>query len=86
MIGWFLAVAEKADSHNVVMMCLLHDLEETRAGDQNWVHKKYVKVYEEEIREGQLKPLPGAKELLKLSREYQQRKTLAAKVAKDADL
>jgi len=86
MIGWFLAVAEKADPHQVVMMCLLHDLEETRAGDQNWVHKKYVKVFEEEIRKSQLKPLPGAKELLKLSSEYQERKTLEAKVAKDADL
>lgn len=86
MIGWFLATAEKADSSKVAMMCLLHDLEETRAGDQNWVHKKYVKVFEEEIREGQLKPLPGAKELLELSKEYQERKTLEAKVAKDADL
>lgn len=86
MIGWFLAVAEKANPHKVVMMCLLHDLEETRAGDQNWVHKKYVKVFEEEIREGQLEALPGAKELLKLSGEYHKRKTLEAKVAKDADL
>lgn len=86
MIGWFLAKREKADSNKVVMMCLLHDLEETRAGDQNWVHKKYVKVFEEEIREGQLKPLPGAKELLEFSKEYQERKTLEAKVVKDADL
>lgn len=69
MIGWFLAAAEKADPHRVVMMCLLHDLEETRAGDQNWVHKKYVKVFEEEIREGQLELLPGSKELLKFSKE-----------------
>lgn len=86
MIGWFLAVAEKADSHKVVMMCLLHDLEETRSGDQNWVHKKYVKVFEEEIREGQLKPLLGSKELLKFSKEYQERKTMEARIAKDADL
>jgi len=86
MIGWFLATAEKADPHQVVMMCLLHDLEETRAGDQNWIHKKYVKVFEEEIRKDQLKPLPGTKELLKLSNEYQERKTPEAKIAKDADL
>jgi len=86
MIGWFLAVAEKADPHKVITMCLLHDLEETRCGDQNWVHKKYVKVFEEEIRENQLKLLPGSKELLKVSREYQERRTPEAKVAKDADL
>lgn len=86
MIGWFLAVAEKADPYRVIMMCLFHDLEESRSGDQNWVHKKFVKVYEKEIRESQLKSLLGAKELLKFSQEYEERKTLAAKVAKDADL
>jgi len=86
LIGWFLATSEKVDPYKVVMMCLLHDLEESRTGDQNWIHKKYIKCFEEEVREGQLKPLPNSKELLSLSKEYQDRKTLAAKVAKDADL
>jgi len=86
IIGWFLATKEKADANKVAMMCLLHDLEETRAGDQNWVHKKYIKAFEEEIREDQLKPLLGSKELLKISHEYSERKTLEAKIAKDADL
>jgi len=67
-------------------MCLLHDIEETRSGDQNWVNKRYIKVFEEEIREEQLKNLPNSKELLALSKEYQERKTLEAKIAKDADL
>src|SRR5204862_5086086 len=48
-IGWFLANAEKADPYKVVMMCLTHDMPEARSGDQNWVHKKYVKVFENEI-------------------------------------
>jgi len=86
IIGWFLARIEEADPYKVVMMCLIHDLEETRTGDQNWVHKKYVKVFEEEVREGQLSLLPEAEEILKLSKEYQERKTIEAKVAKDADL
>jgi len=86
IIGWFLAKLEGADPYKVVMMCLLHDLEESRAGDQNWVHKRFVKVFEEEIRKGQLKPLPGSDELLRLSQEYQKRETLEAKLAKDADL
>ncbi len=86
MIGWFLAVAEKADPYKVVMMCLLHDLEESRSGDQNWVNKKFVKVFEGEIRERQLRSLPHGEELVKLSKEYQQRKTPEARVAKDADL
>jgi 5'-deoxynucleotidase YfbR-like HD superfamily hydrolase len=43
-------------------------------------------VYEDEIRYDQLKDLPNSKELLKLSKEYQERKTLESKIAKDADL
>ncbi len=86
IIGWFLAKLEGADPYKVVMMCLLHDLEESRAGDQNWVHKRFVKVFEDEIKEGQLMPLPESEELLKLNQEYQERKTLEAKLAKDADL
>jgi putative hydrolase of HD superfamily len=85
-IGYFLAKELKADADKVIKMCLLHDIEEVRCGDQNWVHKRYVKIFEEEIRKGQLKNLPKSEELLKLSKEYQQRKTLEAKTAKDADL
>jgi putative hydrolase of HD superfamily len=86
LIGYFLAKELKADADKVVKMCLLHDIEETRSGDQNWVNRRYIKVFEEEIREEQLKNLPNSKELLALSREYQERKTLEAKIAKDADL
>ncbi len=86
-IGYFLAKELKANTDKVMKMCLLHDIEESRSGDQNWVHRKYVKAFEEEIREGQLKPLlPYSKELSTLSKEYQERKTLEAKIAKDADL
>lgn len=85
-IGYFLAKELKADADKVIKMCLLHDIEEARSGDQNWVYKRYIKVFEEEIRDEQLKVLPFAKELLKLSREYQERKTLEAKITKDADL
>lgn len=85
IIGYFLAKETKANPDKVIKMCLLHDIEESRAGDQNWVHKAFVKVFEEEIREGQLKKLPNHQELLALSKEYQERKTLEAKVAKDAD-
>lgn len=86
MIGLFLAKLEKVDLFKVMVMCLLHDIEETRAGDQNWVHKKFVKVFEEEIRDDQLKSLPQSDNLLSLSQEYQERITPEAKVAKDADL
>lgn len=86
LIGYFLARALKADADKVIKMCLLHDLEETRSSDHNWVHKRYVKVFEDEIRYDQLKNLSNSEELINLSREYQERKTLEAKIAKDADL
>lgn len=86
LISYFLAKLEKADTGKVVLMALLHDLEESHSGDQNWVHKKYLKVFQEEIREEQLRLLPETKELRQLSREYDERKTKEAKIAKDADL
>lgn len=86
IIGYFLAKEIGADSDKVIKMCLIHDIEESRAGDQNWVHKKYIKVFEDEIRKEQLGKMPHSQELLDLSKEYDERKSLEAKVAKDADL
>jgi putative hydrolase of HD superfamily len=86
VIGYFLAKAAEADADKVMKMCLLHDTEESRCGDQNWVHKRYVKVFEEEIRQGQLESLPNSGEMLALSKEYQERQTEEARLAKDADL
>ena len=85
IIGMILAQLEKADISKVVLMCLLHDVSESRSGDQNWVHKKYVKVYEDEIIQSQIKPLPNSQELLNVINEYNIRKTKEAKIAKDAD-
>ena len=85
-IGYFLAKELKADADKVLKMCLLHDIEESRCGDQNWVHKRYIKVFEEEIRNEQLKDIINSEELKEISKEYQKRETLEAKIAKDADL
>jgi putative hydrolase of HD superfamily len=86
IIGYFLAKELGADVDKVIKMCLLHDLEESRSMDHHWVSKRYVKIFEDEIRKEQLKNLPHSEELIKLSREYEERKTLEAKIAKDADL
>ena len=85
-IGWVLATLEKADTGKVIKMCLSHDIAEVRSNDQNWVHKKYVKVFEDEIINDQLKNLPIEKELSEISKEYGERKSNEAKIAKDADL
>lgn len=86
VIGWFLAHLEKADPYQVVTMCLFHDISETRSGDQNWVNKKYVKAFEEEILADQFGNLPFNQELLQTNKEYQARDSLEAKIAKDADV
>ncbi len=85
MIGWLLAKMENVDPYKVTMMCLVHDLGEIRANDHNWVHKRYVKVFEDEIREDQLKSLPFD-DLFELASEYDNRESKEALVAKDADM
>ncbi len=85
MIGWILAEQEGADTAKVIKMTLLHDLKEIRSNDHNWIHKRYVKVYEQEISDDQLGDLP-ARELYQIATEYDERKTPESKLAKDADL
>lgn len=85
LIGWFLAKMEKADPYKVVMMCLCHDMSEARTGDHNWVHKRYVKIFEEEIRKDQLGTLPF-NDLRDLAGEYDARESKEAIIAKDADI
>ena len=84
-IGWFLAKEDGADPSKVMLMCLLHDLSEIRSGDHNWVHKKYIKVFDDEIIKEQLGSLPYD-DFEKLAKEYGERKTKEAILAKDADL
>ena len=85
IIGWFLAKKEKADPYKTVMMCLIHDIGEARSGDHNYIHKRYVKVFDEEIIREQLGTLPFM-DLKVLADEYSVRKSKEAILAKDADL
>lgn len=86
VIGLFLAHLEKANLGKVTTMCLLHDMTETRTGDQNWVHKKYLKTFDSEVASDQLTGLPSSKKLHNIFAEYESRNTKEAKIAKDADL
>lgn len=85
LIAWLLAKAEGVDPYKVVMMALLHDIAEARTGDHNWVHKRYVKVFDREVSEEQLGTLPWP-DLKQLIDEYQARKTKEAIITKNADL
>ncbi len=85
-IGYYLALKEKADAGKVAIMCLFHDLAEARSNDHNWVHKKYVKVFEDEIRKDQKESAPHGALFGPIVEEYEARKTPEARIAKDADL
>lgn len=85
IISWFLAKEEKADPYKTVMMSLLHDMAEVRSNDHNWIHKKYIKVFEHEINEDQLGTLPYP-DLMDFISEYEKRESKEAILAKEADL
>jgi len=84
LISWFLAKMEGIDPYKIVMMALLHDTKEIRSGDHNYLHKKYVKIFEDEINKDQLGNLPY-EELFELSKEFDLRESKESIIAKDAD-
>ncbi len=85
IIAWILAKEEKADPYKTVMMALLHDVAEARTGDHNWVHKRYVKIFEDEVNQDQLGSLPF-QDFKELIDEYIERKSPESIIAKNADL
>ena len=85
LIGWHLAKLSGSDPYKTVMMCLIHDLSEIRSNDHNWVHKRYVKIYEEEIAKDQLGTLPFD-DLFSIAGEYEERLSQESLLAKDADI
>lgn len=85
LIGWFLAKSEKADPYKVFVMAALHDFPETRTGDINWVQRAYVFEQEKKAAKEQFAGLSQGEPLLELLLEYQEGKTLSAKLTDDAD-
>ena len=67
-------------------MCLLHDLAEIRTGDANFINKYYRVEQEEKAIQGQWKDIVGGKKVISLLKEYNERKSKEAIVAKDADI
>ncbi|MBI3337532.1 MAG: HD domain-containing protein [Candidatus Staskawiczbacteria bacterium] len=85
IISWFLAKEERVDPYKTVMMSLLHDMGEVRTNDHNWIHKRYVKIFSDEIIQEQLGTLPY-EDLKNLISEYEERKSKEAILVKEADL
>ncbi len=90
LIGYALAEMEGVDSKHVALMLLFHDLPETRLGDLNKIQQRYLdkKNAEMRIAKEQAARMPAGMsgDYLKLFTEFEEQKTKAAVVAKDAEL
>lgn len=90
LIGYSLAEMEDEDSRKVALMLLFHDLPETRLGDLNKVQQRYLDKRSAELRiareQSQRMPTRMAGDYLRLFNEFEEQKTRAARVAKDAEL
>jgi putative hydrolase of HD superfamily len=67
------------------LMGLFHDLAEARTGDIDFVGKHYTTTNEEQAVKDQFNINDFGKDLVELTEEYEERISLEAKCAKDAD-
>ena len=86
IIGYLLSLQEpKADSMKTTLMCLFHDLHEARTGDHNYVNKRYVQIDEDKAIQDLAKGLPFRDQIVSLTREFTEGKSLEACISRDAD-
>jgi len=76
---------EAVDHDKLIMICLLHDLPESRIGDLNYVQKKYIKPNLDKAVEDIRKGSPLGPEAAKWIEEYESGETLESQIAHDAD-
>ncbi len=85
-IGYVLAeMIEEADVSKVIQMCMFHDIAEARVSDLNYVHQKYTERHENKAVKDLTDSLPFGNKIKNLIHEYEERESLEAKIAKDAD-
>lgn len=85
-IGYVLAALEKkVDNAKVMKMCLFHDLAEARTSDLNYIHQKYAQVNDNKATQDLTTTMEFGHEISEILKEYTDRRTKEAKLAKDAD-
>ncbi len=85
-VAYCLAQMEKnVDVGKVVQMAVFHDVSESRISDLNYVHQKYTERFEDKAHSDLAQSLPFGDSVKKLLDEYHERKTVEAKITKDAD-
>ena len=86
IIGYLLSLQEpQADSMKTTLMCLFHDLHEARTGDHNYVNKRYVQIDEDKAIQDLAKGLPFSDQIVSLTREFTESKSVEARISRDAD-
>ncbi len=86
MIGYTMArMVEHPDPLRIVMLCLFHDVPESRTGDLNYVNKQYVKPDERAAIDDLAETLPFGEDYREIMEEYRAGDSLASKLVHDAD-
>ncbi|KHO48017.1 MAG: hypothetical protein QT00_C0001G0029 [archaeon GW2011_AR5] len=89
VIGYMLAELEKVDKDKVMRMLMFHDVPETRIGDLHKVAASYLNSGEGEEKaaadQSKLMPTVIGNEFVQLIREFNEKRTKEAIVARDAD-
>lgn len=89
-VAWLaltLAKIEGVKNHEKILkMALMHDLPESRCGDANYLQRQYIKRDEKRALKDMLKDTIHSSEMIALFDEYEDRKTIEAKIVKDADI
>lgn len=88
LIAYCIARMEKLsheEALRAMSMGLFHDLAEARTGDTDFVGKNYTTIDEHKAVQDQFADIEFGDDLLKTINEYEDRTTLTAKCAKDAD-
>lgn len=85
IIGYVLSEMAGLDTGKVMMMCMLHDIEESRTGDLNYLQQRYVKSDDKKALNDVLKGLPMKNKILGTIEEFEALETPEASISKDAD-
>lgn len=75
----------EVDTGKIAKMALAHDIAESRTGDVDYLARQYTERNEELAIHDMLADTSLEKEFLEIVKEYEERKSLEAKIVKDAD-
>ncbi len=73
------------DTEKIVKIAMAHDVAESRTGDVDYLSRQYVDRHEDKALADMFEDTSLGEEFIALLKEYEERKTLEARIVKDAD-